>query len=179
MRQSPFPEAALDLNKFLRLRHLLVRTKWRILTSFWGMDIHSSVEFSLSARFDTTFPKGVHIGEQTYIAFDAAILTHDRTRGLYRHTRIGKNTFIGARSIIMPGVTIGDECIVGAGAVVVKDVPFRTIVAGNPAVVIKSGLPLKAYGAYESADEARRVFWDQELSSQVGAGAPTGESAKS
>ena len=156
----------MDLNKFLRVRRLLVRTKWKILTSFWGMDIHPSVEFSLSARFDTTYPKGVHIAENTYIAFDAAILTHDRTRGMYRHTRIGKNCFIGARSIIMPGVAIGDECIVAAGAVVVKDVPFRTIVAGNPAAPIKTGVPLTKYGAYETADEARRSFWERELSPQ-------------
>ncbi|MCM2476285.1 acyltransferase [Rhizobium sp. CG5] len=133
-----------------------------VLTKFWGMDIHPTVEFSLSARFDKTYPKGVHVAEKTYVAFDAAILTHDRTRGIYKHTRIGKNCFIGARSIIMPGITIGDECIVGSGAVVTKDVPSRSIVAGNPATIIKSGIPLVEYGAYESADETRRIFREKE-----------------
>ena len=50
---------------------------------------------------------------------------------------IGNNVFIGARSIIMKGVTIGDGAVIGAGSVVTKDVPENTIVAGNPAVVIK------------------------------------------
>lgn len=50
---------------------------------------------------------------------------------------IGKNVFIGARSIIMKGVTICDGAVVGAGSVVTKDVPANAIVAGNPAKVIK------------------------------------------
>ena len=51
---------------------------------------------------------------------------------------IGKNVFIGARSIVMKGVTIGDGAIVGAGSVVTKDVPANTIVAGNPARIVKT-----------------------------------------
>lgn len=50
---------------------------------------------------------------------------------------IGKNVFIGARSIVMKGVTIGDGAVVGAGSVVTKNVPCNVIVAGNPAKVIK------------------------------------------
>lgn len=50
---------------------------------------------------------------------------------------IGDDVFIGARSIILKGVTIGDRSIIGAGSVVSKDVPHDTIVAGNPAKVIK------------------------------------------
>lgn len=152
-----------SLNKFLGVRRIIVRLKWLYFTKVWGMDIDPSVEFSLSARLDKTYPKGIHIGADTYVAFDAAILAHDRTRGLYAHTRIGKNCFIGGRSLIMPGVTIGDECIVGAGAVVTKNVPSRSIVAGNPATIIKSGVPLTRYGAYESAEDARREFWEKEL----------------
>ncbi|WP_304522377.1 DapH/DapD/GlmU-related protein [Bacteroides sp. GM023] len=50
---------------------------------------------------------------------------------------IGKNVFIGARSIVMKGVTIGDGVVIGAGSVVTKNVPANAIVAGNPAKVIK------------------------------------------
>jgi len=46
---------------------------------------------------------------------------------------IGKNSFIGARAMIIPGVSIGDHAIVGAMSVVSKDVPDHQIVAGNPA----------------------------------------------
>ncbi len=50
--------------------------------------------------------------------------------------RIGDDCFIGARAIVMKGVTIGDRSIVGAGAVVVKDVPSDCVVAGNPARIL-------------------------------------------
>lgn len=50
---------------------------------------------------------------------------------------IGNHVWIGGRAVINPGVTIGDNAIISAGAVVVKDVPANTIVGGNPAFVIK------------------------------------------
>lgn len=50
---------------------------------------------------------------------------------------IGDDVWIGARALILRGVTVGDGAIVGAGAVVTKDVPSFAIVAGNPAKIIK------------------------------------------
>jgi acetyltransferase-like isoleucine patch superfamily enzyme len=54
-----------------------------------------------------------------------------------RPVRICDDAWIGANAIVLPGVTIGEGGIVGAGAVVTKDVPPYSIVAGNPAVVVK------------------------------------------
>ena len=51
---------------------------------------------------------------------------------------IGNDVWIGRRAIIMPGVHIGDGCIIGAGAVVTKDVPSFSVVGGVPAKIIKS-----------------------------------------
>jgi lipopolysaccharide O-acetyltransferase len=51
--------------------------------------------------------------------------------------KIGCNVWIGEQVCILPGVTIGDGAIVGAGSVVTKDVPARIIVAGNPAKIIR------------------------------------------
>ena len=51
--------------------------------------------------------------------------------------KICDKVWLGARVTICPGVTIGEEAIVGAGAVVTRDVPPRTVVAGIPAKVIK------------------------------------------
>ena len=55
-----------------------------------------------------------------------------------RAVTIGNDVWIGRRAIIMPGVTIGNGCIIGAGAVVTKDVPDYSIAGGVPARVIKS-----------------------------------------
>jgi acetyltransferase-like isoleucine patch superfamily enzyme len=130
------------LNKLRNLRNGIVKIKWLYYTKFWGMDIHPTANFSLSAKFDRTNPKGMHIGAETYIAFDAAILSHDLTRGLYLDTWIGKRCFIGARSIILPGVRIGDECVIGSGSVVTKDIPANSLVAGNPAKILRSDIEI-------------------------------------
>ena len=57
---------------------------------------------------------------------------------LRSHVRIGRGTFIGAHAIIMPNVTIGEQCVVGAGSVVTKDVAPYTVVAGVPAQAVKT-----------------------------------------
>jgi len=53
---------------------------------------------------------------------------------------IGNDVWIGRRAIIMPGVTIGDGCVIGAGAVVTKDIPPYSVAVGVPAKVVKSRL---------------------------------------
>lgn len=140
------------LNKLSGLRNMLMTTRRLWLTRIWGMDIHPTVQMSLSSKFDRTFPIGIHIDAHSLIAFEARILTHDRTRGMYLHTRIGKNCFIGGRSLILPGVEIGDNCVVGAGSVVTKSVPPRCIVAGNPARIIREDIEVGPYGRFLTAD---------------------------
>ena len=115
------------------------------------MDLHPTVKISLKANLDFTNPSGIHIGEHTYVAFHAVILAHDMSRLLMTDTYIGRNCFIGAYSIIMPGVRVGDECIVGSGSVVTTDVPSRSIVAGNPARIIRSGIRTRKWGILEDA----------------------------
>lgn len=141
------------LNRVAGLRNALVGLRRTVLVRLWGMDIHPTAQLSLSAKLDRTFPIGVHVGANSYIAFEARILCHDRTRGLYLHTRVGENCFIGGRSLILPGVEIGDNCVVGAGAVVTKSVPPRSIVAGNPAKVIRDNIEVGAYGRFLDADD--------------------------
>jgi len=117
------------------------------------MDIHPSTVMSLSVRLDKTYPKGVHIGPHSYLAFDVAVLAHDMPRGLYCDTYIGARCFIGARSIILPGVRIGDGSIVGSGSVVTKDVPPGSIVAGNPARVIRRNIETTRLGRLRNAGQ--------------------------
>lgn len=122
----------------VRLRHFILELRIEFFRKFYGMNIGKGVKISLNAKLDKTNPKGVHIGDETYIAFDAAILSHDMSRLVHKDVRIGKRCFIGARSIILPGVTIGDEVVVAAGSVVTRDVPSNSLVAGNPAKIIKT-----------------------------------------
>lgn len=62
----------------------------------------------------------------------------DTTEAIKKSITIGDHVWIGRRAMIFKGVTIGDRAIVAAGAVVTKDVPPDTIVAGNPAKVVKT-----------------------------------------
>lgn len=62
---------------------------------------------------------------------------HDRKILVCKPVVLKKNCWIGAGASILPGVTVGENAIVGAGSVVTKDVEANTIVAGNPAIVIK------------------------------------------
>jgi acetyltransferase-like isoleucine patch superfamily enzyme len=118
---------------------------WR-LRRIKKMDIGHGVKVSLRANLDTTNPRGIHIGEGTYVAFHAVVFAHDMSRVLHTHTYVGRNCFIGAHAIVMPGVRVGDECIVGAGAVVTKDVPSGSIVVGNPARIVRSGIRTRKWG---------------------------------
>lgn len=136
---------------FRKLRTSIIDMKRLYCVRVLGMDIHPTASFSLSARLDTTHPKGVHIGRGSYVAFEAAVMSHDMTRGLRTDTYIGECCFIGGRSIILPGVKIGDQCIVGAGSVVTKDVPSHCVVAGNPATVIRTNVKLARGGCFPNA----------------------------
>lgn len=133
----------------LRDRVLRWRNAW--FNRFWGMDIHPTAKISLKANLDKTYPPGIHIGAYSAVTFGAVILTHDMVRHMRADTVIGRNCFIGAHSIIMPGVTVGDGSIVAAGSVVVNDVPPATIVAGNPAKVLREGVRTVEFGMLEEA----------------------------
>jgi acetyltransferase-like isoleucine patch superfamily enzyme len=144
-RNRAQPRGALFRGAILA-RESLMRLRLWYLRRIVKMDLHLNVRISLRANLDFTNPHGVHVGEGTYIAFYAVILAHDMSRLLHTDTYIGRNCFIGAQSIIMPGVRVGDECIVAAGAVVTKDVPAHSIVAGNPAQIVRSGIQTRAWG---------------------------------
>jgi acetyltransferase-like isoleucine patch superfamily enzyme len=84
----------------------------------------------------------VTIGNDVAIANEAYLMDSDSHGVEGRPVReapihIGDGTWVGARAIILPGVTIGRRCLIAAGAVVSRDVPDDTLVAGNPARVVR------------------------------------------
>ncbi len=68
----------------------------------------------------------------------------------YRTTVIGNDVWIGTRAIVLQGVTVGNGAVIGAGAVVTKDVPPYAIVAGNPARILRMRFPEETAAALEA-----------------------------
>lgn len=153
-QSEPLKVKRAGLNRLHKLRYAIIDTVRWYYTKVWGMDLHPTCQFSLSTKFDKTWPKGMHVGADSYIAFEVRLLSHDMPRGLFTDTYIGERCFIGGSSIIMPGVKIGDDCVIGAGSVVTKDIPSGSIAAGNPARVLRSGMSLGQYGRLPEADAA-------------------------
>lgn len=112
----------------------------------WGMQIGKGCRLSLRAKLDKTNPRGVVIGEYTALTFGSALLTHDFVNRRHLTTKIGSYCFIGCGSTIMPGVTIGDHCIIGANTLVVRDVPPHSAVMGNPGRVVERDIQTTFWG---------------------------------
>lgn len=123
-----------------KLRVFLLRIK--------GYNIHYSVIIETGVKLDKLYPKLITINKNTLIASGCVILSHDHCKRLpnnlpyFSETVIGKNCFIAPNSIILPGISIGDQVIVGAGSVVTKDVPNNVVVAGNPAKIIRKNIKM-------------------------------------
>lgn len=129
-----------------RIYVVLAALRRQYLRKVWGMTIGKGARISGKAHLDYTNPGGVHIGDYTIVTPGARIFTHDYVGAHHDNTHIGSCCFIGANAIIMPAVKIGDHCIVAAGSVVTGHVPDGTMVAGNPARIIKTGIVTGHYG---------------------------------
>jgi maltose O-acetyltransferase len=85
----------------------------------------------------------IYIGEGTQLGYENIIITssHDTkkwSRIIAKPVHIGKNVWVTSRCIILGGVKIGDNVIIGAGSVVTKDIPSNVFAAGNPCRVIRN-----------------------------------------
>lgn len=93
-------------------------------------------------------PYLVRLGEHVTVTAGVRFVTHDGGVWVFRREfpnidvfhpiDVGNNVFIGINTIILPGVRIGDDCVIGAGSVVAKDVPPGTVAAGVPARPIRT-----------------------------------------
>ena len=84
----------------------------------------------------------IEIGDNVTLAPRVHILCHDAsTKQFLNYTKIGRvtvgnNVFIGAESVVLPGVTIGDRVVIGANSTVTQDIPSNSVAVGSPARVI-------------------------------------------
>lgn len=114
-----------------------------------GVDLkgRTTIYGSSYAMFSSE-PYLVTLGDNVYISIGASFVCHDGSTLPFRkdvpdlelagEIHVGNNVFIGMGALILPNVSIGSDCIVGANSVVTKTVPDGSIVAGNPAKVISS-----------------------------------------
>lgn len=130
-----------------------------------GVKVGKGTRFAAGWPHFGSEPFLVEIGEDCLVSNDVQFLTHDGSTMVvssdsnvskYGRVKIGNRCFIGCRSLIMPGVTIGDGSVIGAASLVTKNVPSGEVWAGHPArfmmtiedyrqkVLQKSSLPLQA-----------------------------------
>lgn len=92
-------------------------------------------------------PTGVIIEDNVFIAPNVTFTNdkYPRAQGDWRllKTRVKKHAAIGAGSVIVPGVTIGENALIGAGSTVTRDIPDNAVAHGNPARVVSYRKPLK------------------------------------
>lgn len=108
-----------------------------------GAEIRAGDNFGLNYGVEIYAAKSITMGDNTMIGDMVTIYDTDFHRidegsdPRVAPVTIGDNVWLGRGALILPGVTIGDHSIVAAGAVVTKDVAARTVVAGNPARVVR------------------------------------------
>ena len=115
-------------------------------SNFGGYHVHFGK--NVYANFNLTLVDDTHIyvGDFTMFGPNVTIATAGhpicpelREKGLQYNmpVHIGKNCWIGANAVVLPGITIGDNVVIGAGSVVTKDIPSNVVAVGNPCRVLR------------------------------------------
>lgn len=127
-----------------------------------GLRLGKNVEIIDSFFFDPSHCFLISIGNNCTICPNVRLIAHDAsTKNKLGYTKIGRidikeNVFIGDSVIILPGVTIGANSVIGAGAVVTRNIPPGSIAAGNPARIM--GTVEKYYEKMKGIKENKKLF---------------------
>lgn len=106
-----------------------------------GVKLGSNCWIGSNVSFDTLRPDLISIGNGCCVTSGTKIISHfmrpDENAMFYDKITIGERVFIGMNTLIVNSVKIGDDAVIGAGSVVLKDIPANEIWAGNPAKFIR------------------------------------------
>ena len=112
-----------------------------------GVNIGKGVYVGRNVLFDTVYTNQIYIGENSSIGEGTTIYSHNnipsdtKLKSIYptsiNPVHIGKGVWIMPKVIIIPGIKIGDESVIGIGSLVTKDIPPRSLAVGVPAKVIR------------------------------------------
>ena len=134
-------------------------------SNFGGYHVHFGK--NVYANFNLTLVDDTHIyvGDYTMFGPNVTVATAGhpicpelREKGLQYNmpVHIGKNCWIGANAVVLPGITIGDNVVIGAGSVVTKDIPSNVVAAGNPCRVLRQVSEHDREYYYKD----RKIKWD-------------------
>ena len=135
------------------LGHCAYYVSWPHTLASWlhkvrGVKIEHArrVRIAANVLIDSLYPELVEIEDDVFLTRGVVIVAHLTPTPFlrkfiggtdFKKVRIARGAYIGVNAIILPGVTVGEGCIVGAGSVVTKDVPAYSVAVGNPARVIR------------------------------------------
>lgn len=131
-------------NVLKRVRQKLLRKSYIDTLKEQGLRVGKNFKILADSRIDWSHCWHVEIGDDVTIGPRVLILAHDTsTKTALNYSRIGKVTigdrvFIGAASVVLPGISIGNDVIIGAGSIVSRDIPGGSVAAGNPCRVLCS-----------------------------------------
>jgi acetyltransferase-like isoleucine patch superfamily enzyme len=118
-----------------------------VLHRLRGVKMGADCFIDPSATLETAYPENITLGDDVRVTVGAIIMTHIKAPNYLRETGLvpavlspvvlEDHSFIGVNAVIMPGVRVGRASVVASGAVVVSNVPPYTMVAGNPAKIVK------------------------------------------
>lgn len=112
--------------------------KWR------GVNIGKNVFIGMRCTLDHAYPQYIYLDDNVILSGDIYIVAHNKPSLHFKRkipsflapVIIKKNSFIGVRSVIMPGVTIGEGVFASGASIISENVPDNSVVRGNPAKVI-------------------------------------------
>lgn len=106
-----------------------------------GKGFYANFNLTLVDDVEIFFGDHVMVGPNVMIATGTHPILPSLREEIYQFNlpvHIGKNVWIGAGSIILPGITIGEHSVIGAGSIVTKDIPANVVAFGNPCKVVRS-----------------------------------------